>query len=152
VVRVLLSIAALLFAPLSIAANAAPSWAVAIFPSGAEFALEIAADAASQQRGYMYRDQVGKREGMLFVYPQSARHGIWMKNCRVNLDIIWLDKELRVLDIAPDRAPCAAEGDCPTMLPARPSRYVLEVLGGTVSRERLQLGDRLVVLSEPPLP
>lgn len=145
-------LASFVFAPLSIATSAIPQWAVAVFPSGAEFALEIAADAQSQQRGYMFREHVGEHEGMLFLYQETAHHGIWMKNCKVKLDIIWLDKELQVLDIAPNQAPCETGELCPTLLPARRARYVLEVAGGTTGRERLQLGNRLVILSEPALP
>jgi hypothetical protein len=46
----------------------APQWAVAVFPSGTEFDLEIAADPMTRARGYMERERVGPREGMLFIF------------------------------------------------------------------------------------
>lgn len=130
---------------------AAPEWAVAVFPSGAEFTLEIAADDATRRRGYMFRERVGPAEGMLFIFDTSARHGIWMRNCKVPLDIVWLDESLRVVDIHADFQPCPAEGECPARQPIGLARYVLEVAGGTTEREGLQRGDSLVVLSEPEL-
>lgn len=134
------------------AAQVTPQWAVAVMPSGAEFSLEIAADPAKRQLGYMYREHVGPREGMLFLFDSPDHHGIWMKNCKTALDIIWLNSAFRVVDMDRNAQPCPAEGACPSRFPAKPARYVLEVAGGTAEHEKLQLGDRLVILAEPPLP
>jgi len=128
------------------------SWRIIVFPSGAEFGLEIATDDASRARGYMFREQVGPEEGMLFVFAESALHSFWMKNCKVSLDIIWLDDELRVVDIARDRKPCPVDGECPSILPVKSARYVLEVAGGTTTHERLQRGDALILLGKPIAP
>jgi uncharacterized membrane protein (UPF0127 family) len=122
-------------------------WAVARFPGGAEFGLEIAADDATRARGYMEREHVGPQEGMLFLFERDAPHGMWMKHCRVALDMIWLDKDFRVVDIAYDRQPCPERGACPSILPLRAARYVLEVAAGTARREGLQRGDRVVILT-----
>ena len=136
----------------SSAAGQTPQWAVAIFPSGTEFSLEIAASPAERARGYMFREEIGPREGMLFVFDANERHSIWMKNCLVSLDIIWLDAEFRVLEIARDQPPCPKQGACPGFGPLRPSRYVLEVAGGVAAREGLKASDRLEILAEPELP
>lgn len=132
--------------------GSAPTWAVAVFPSGAEFNLEIAADPASRARGYMDREHVGEREGMLFIFDRADHHGIYMKNCLVPLDVIWLDDALNVVFVARGLEPCPPGEACPTTIPAARARYVLEVAGGTLAREGLSAGDRLVVLAEPPLP
>ncbi len=129
-----------------------PRWAVAVLPSGTEFTLEIAADPASRARGYMEREKVGPREGMLFIFEEPARHAFWMKDCRVSLDIVWLDAALRVVDIARDRPPCPEDGPCPEVTPLEPASYVLEFAAGTTHREGLKRGDKVVILSEPSLP
>jgi uncharacterized membrane protein (UPF0127 family) len=133
-------------------AAAAPRWAVAVLPSGAEFTLEIASDPAARARGYMGREAVGSHEGMLFVFEEAGRHAFWMKDCRVRLDIVWLDATLRVVDVARDRPPCPGGGECPEVVPLEAAKYVLEFAGGTARREGLKTGDRVVVLAEPPLP
>jgi hypothetical protein len=125
-----------------------PAWAVAVLPSGAEFSLEVAADPASRERGYMFRERVGEREGMIFVFDQPDRHSFWMKNCRVSLDIVWLDSAFRIVDIAHDRKPCPERGDCPSVQPAAPARYALEFAGGTAKREGLERGDAIAVIAE----
>jgi len=125
-----------------------PEPPAAVFPSGAEFRLEIAADDASRARGYMFREHVAEDEGMLFVFDVPERHAFWMRNCKVNLDIIWIDQGLRVVEIAHDQAPCPTEGRCPNIFPMRTASYVLEVAGGTSRREGLGLGDPVTLYLE----
>jgi uncharacterized membrane protein (UPF0127 family) len=134
------------------AAAGSARWSVAVFPSGAEFALEIVQDAQSRARGYMFRESVGPHEAMLFVFEEKARHGFWMKNCKVNLDIIWLDESFRVVEIAHDLPPCPAEGACPSSEPMQAASFVLEVAGGTARAQGLRRGDRLVLLEERAAP
>jgi uncharacterized protein len=141
-----------IFLLLPLLALGPPRSAVAVLPSGAEYMLEVAADPASRARGYMGRERVGPREGMLFIFEQVDRHAFWMKDCRVRLDIVWLDAAFRVVDIAASQRPCPERGDCPDVVPEEAAAYVLEVAGGTVRREGLKKGDRIVVLAEPPLP
>jgi len=134
-----------------VAAGAAPRWAVAVLPSGHEFSLEVAADEPSRERGYMGRGSVGPREGMIFVFEEDGRHAFWMKDCKIALDMVWLDARERVVWIEANRMPCPANGDCPSIAPAVSSRYVVEFAAGTTAAESLKPGDALVVLSDPPL-
>jgi len=126
-----------------------PTWAVAIAPSGAEFTLELADTPDKQRLGYMFRDSIGPNEGMLFLFDDVERHGIWMKNCRASLDILWLDGRFRVLHRVLGAVPCPADGPCPSMVPPVPARYVLELAAGSAEAAGLREGDRLVVLWEP---
>jgi len=137
-----------LFTLSSCSAVQRPEPPVAVFPSGAVFRLEIAADDPSRARGYMFREQVAADEGMLFVFNAPERHSFWMKNCIVNLDIIWIDEDRRVVEIAHDQPPCPAEGTCPDIFPMRSASYVLEVAGGTSRREGLSLGDPVALYLE----
>jgi hypothetical protein len=129
----------------------APRWAVAVLPTGHEFALEVAADDASRARGYMGREKVRPREGMIFIFDEDGRHSFWMKDCKVPLDIVWLDGSGRVVWVAANQTPCPATGDCPSIAPSSPARFVLEFAAGTAAAEFLKPGDPVVVLSDPPL-
>lgn len=99
----------------------------------------------------MGREKVGPREGMIFVFDVDDLHSFWMKDCKVALDIVWLDVNGRVVWLALNRAPCPATGDCPSIVPLSPARYVVEFAAGTVTAESLKPGDAVVVLSDPPL-
>jgi uncharacterized membrane protein (UPF0127 family) len=144
----LLVLASLAIAPAP--AGEIDGWAVAVLPSGAEFSLELAVRPETRVRGYMFREEVGPREGMLFVFEAVERHGIWMRNCEVALDIVWLDENLRVVEVAADRQPCPQGGRCPTVRPLRPARYVLEVAAGNAARHGLVPGARVELLTEIP--
>src|SRR5262245_17069922 len=140
-----------MLAPSLLIAAPPPRWATAVFPSGREFALEVAADAPSRERGYMFRDRVGPHDGMLFLFDDAERWPFWMKNCRVSLDILWLDEAFRVVWVAANAPPCPASGDCQPLEPPERARYVLEIAAGTAEAEHLRVGQTIVVLSDPPL-
>jgi uncharacterized membrane protein (UPF0127 family) len=122
----------------------------AVLPSGAQYRLELAADDATRARGYMFREHVGPDEGMLFVFDEADRHPFWMKNCKVNLDIIWLDRQARVTEIAHDQRPCPPSGPCPNVFPMREASYVLELAGGTARGQGLRIGDVVTLYLEEP--
>ena len=143
-----LRILALLFFAVTFAP--AGSTAVAVLPNGSSFTLEVADDPESRRVGYMNRDAVGPAAGMLFVFEEDDVHPMWMKNCKVGLDMVWLDAAHRVVEIAADRKPCPAEGECPSILPTATSRYVVEFAAGTAARESLRVGDAITVLRSPP--
>jgi len=144
-------LALLTWAPVAAGSVPAPTWAVAVLPSGHEFTLEVAADEGSRARGYMGRDRIGAREGMIFVFDEDARHAFWMKDCKTSIDMVWLDANLRVVWIAKRQQPCPADGDCPSVAPPAPARFVLEFAAGTATAESLAPGSSVVVLSDPPL-
>jgi uncharacterized membrane protein (UPF0127 family) len=130
-------------------AGAAPedaTWAIAMTPSGEEFTLELADTPRKQRLGYMFRERIGPREGMLFLFDDVDTHSIWMKNCVVPLDILWLDEGFRVLHQVRDARPCPPAGPCPSMVPPMTSRYVLELSAGAAASASIENGDRLVVL------
>jgi uncharacterized membrane protein (UPF0127 family) len=128
-----------------------PDSAVAVFPSGDEFMLELAVTPEQRRTGYMHRSAVGPGQGMLFLFGSDDIHSIWMKNCLVALDIIWLDQDFKVVRIASDQQPCPVDGPCPSAYPFRPARYVLEVAAGRAAETGLRAGDTVIVLSDPPI-
>jgi len=140
-----------IFLPVTPAGELFSETAVGILPSGDELLLELAITDEERRVGYMHREEVGLNQGMLFLFGSTDYHGIWMKNCKVALDIVWLDRRLKVVDIAMDRQPCRAKGPCPSAYPSRPAFYVLELAAGRAAGIGLKAGDRLVVLSDPPL-
>jgi uncharacterized membrane protein (UPF0127 family) len=69
-----------------------------------------------------------------------------MKNCRVPLDILWLDGSFRVVHVAAEQPPCPADGPCPSIVPMREARYTLEFAAGTARAHRLGPGSRVDVI------
>ena len=136
----------MMFACLPSEAEGTPGWAVALLPDGHEVALELAVTAEEQARGYMGRAEISDREGMLFLYAEDRRSSFWMKNCLVPLDIIWLDADGGVVEVAANRPPCPEEGPCPNVTPNGVARYVLELAAGQAAAHEVRPGRRVALL------
>ena len=72
--------------------------------SGHTLSAEVAYKKESRIRGLMYRSFMDKNSGMLFVFPETARHSMWMINTYIPLSIAFLDKNgiiLNIIDTSP---------------------------------------------------
>ena len=58
---------------------------------------------------------------MLFIFETADFHGIWMKNCKFPIDILWLDEERKVVHVAEARAALQG-GAVPGLQPDAPGR------------------------------
>ncbi len=113
-----------------------------VLPSGRVLQVEIADTPEARARGYMYRDDVPEGEGMLFFMQTLDFHPFWMKNCKVGLDILWLDEKWQVVHIEREVPPCKAD-PCPDYQPLQASLYVLEMRSGSSAKEGIKIGDRI---------
>jgi uncharacterized protein len=111
-------------------------------PSGAVYSLELAHTPEEQAKGLMFRESLPPRFGMLFLFPEGGVHKFWMKNTMIPLDMIWLDREGKVLFVSADTPPCRAD-PCPNYGPEEAAWDVLEIAGGLAKKEKIQTGVRL---------
>ena len=109
---------------------------------GQRFVVEIADTIEKQALGLMFRDSMPADRGMLFIFPNEAPRSFWMKNTRIALDIIYFDKDLKLVSISADTPPCRLS-DCPNYPSAAPAKYVLELNAGTAAQLGVGSGDRL---------
>lgn len=87
-------------------------------------------------KGLMFREKLGKNEGMLFVYEQEEILSFWMKNTRIPLSIGFIAKNGKIVDIQ-DMQPFSLQSH----VSARPAQYALEVNQGWFKRNGIQVGD-----------
>lgn len=100
------------------------------------FQVEVAASAAEQQKGLMFRTAMGPDEGMIFPNPVPQVRSFWMKNTVIPLDIIYIGPDRRVLNIV------RGEPYSTVSLPsAGPVINVLELVAGRSEQLGIEPGD-----------
>ncbi len=115
---------------------------LALTVKGKTIKVEIVRTEKEKERGLMFREQMGKDEGMLFVYEGEEMLTFWMKNTRLPLSIAFIDKGGRIVDIQ-DMEPFSLK----THTSARPARYALEMNRGWFAREGIKVGDMIKIPS-----
>jgi uncharacterized membrane protein (UPF0127 family) len=123
-------------------AGAAPAVIDLTLPSGKVLQAEVMIKDADRAMGLMFRSSLPLDRGMLFVFEELDFHGIWMKNCKFPIDILWLDEGGRVVHKAEAVPPCTAD-PCPVYQPLRRAAYVVELNAGQAGREKAVLGSRV---------
>ena len=91
----------------------------------------------------MGRKAVGENEGMLFVFQEDGPRQFWMKNCLISLDMLYLDRNGRIVGIRTLPPPDPTRpGEIPSYPFTEPIvRYVIELNAGTAKRLGLKTGD-----------
>jgi len=112
------------------------------FPDGFSVAAELSATDEERQQGLMFREKIAEDQGMLFIFDDEEIHSFWMKNMRFSIDILWLDRQRRIVHLEHRVPPCAAD-PCPSYTPAQPASFVLELQSGAAEKHGLKLYDRL---------
>ncbi len=131
-----LSLLPLLLA-LSACASARTPW---VEVGGERFQVEVADDDAERARGLMFRDAMADDHGMLFIHDRQEPQAYWMKNTRIPLDILYFDRDRRLVSQQRDVPPCSAGDRCPPYPSRAPAQYVLELNAGQAARLGLQDG------------
>jgi uncharacterized membrane protein (UPF0127 family) len=107
---------------------------------GVCFDAEIAVTAAERSQGLMDREVLAKDRGMLFVFPEEGLHRFWMKNTRIELDIIFIAADRRVVSISRRAQPCRKD-PCELYSPEGNAAYALEIAGGLAAAYGFAAGD-----------
>lgn len=101
---------------------------------------EVARTEAQRERGLMLRETLPDGTGMLFVFPEAAVQGVWMKDTDLALDAAFIDESRTVLGIVPlePRDETVKYSDAPIL-------YVLEVPRGWFAEHGVTPGDRVTI-------
>lgn len=101
--------------------------------------LELALTSNTREKGLMHRDQLGDKEGMLFVFEQPQPMRFWMKNTRIPLDIGYFSPDGRLKEVHRGQ---------PFDLSGMPSRskslqFVIELNAGDYKKLGIRIGDKI---------
>ena len=101
--------------------------------------VEIADDSAKRTQGLMFREKLDDNAGMLFVFDDERHLSFWMKNTLIPLDMIFISKDLEIVDIK-HAAPCKKD-PCALYKTVTPAKYVLEVNGNFTIKNNIKIND-----------
>lgn len=107
-------------------------------PGTAAVRAEVARTPEQRERGLMDRARLDADAGMIFVFEESARHGFWMKNTLLALDMLFIGDDGRVVAVV-ERQPLSLEVTDGGLN----SRYVLEVNRGWTRQHGVKAGDKV---------
>lgn len=105
------------------------------------FEVELAITEEQQNVGLSNRTYLENNKGMLFVFNEEGDYPFWMKDMKFPLDLIWIDKNGIVVDMAKDTKPCGPL--CFGIYPEKKASYVLELNANTSNVVGLDLGDKI---------
>ncbi|MFA5162355.1 MAG: DUF192 domain-containing protein [Elusimicrobiales bacterium] len=127
------------------AAKTAPKTVKITFPpSKTVVEAELALTQAEHEKGLMLRTSLASGRGMLFVFPEEDMHVFWMKNTLIDLDIVFIGADKKIL-LVYDKVPKSRK-DTPDDKVARVpgfGRYVLELPAGYCAGHGIVKGSAL---------
>jgi len=94
-----------------------------------EIKVDVAKTPQEQQKGLMGKSSLANLAGMIFVFINEQERFFWMKNTLISLDMIFLDKNKKIVKIFKNVLPCQKD-PCPSYSSEFPSQYVIEVNSG----------------------
>lgn len=106
------------------------------------FDVELAQNSIERTKGLMFRKSLEQNKGMLFLFNKEAKYSFWMKNTFISLDIIWINKDKKIVFISENNQPCKWYY-CSSIKPTKDAKYILEVNSGIVKKVGLKIGDEL---------
>ena len=119
-----------------VAANFVPTTPVRM--GSGVYRLWIADNEAERIQGLSGVEKLGANQGLLMKYDGDGMWGIWMKDMKVPLDIVWLDKNKKVIYIVKGASPELSTTT--TFEPKSPARYVIELPAGGVDQAAIKTG------------
>ncbi|MEK7510163.1 MAG: DUF192 domain-containing protein [Patescibacteria group bacterium] len=110
--------------------------------NGHELGLQVVRTPEEQSVGLSGRESLAENAGMLFVYKKPFIPGFWMPDMRFSIDIIWIDKNRKIVGIEDNVAPQTYPD---IFQPSLPVLYVLEVNANWAKNHNISIGDEVML-------
>ncbi len=104
------------------------------------FSVEVADTPSKREYGLMNRAQLGEDCGMFFIFEKEDVYKFWMKSTLIPLDMIWMDKDGKIVYIKENVEPCKSD-PCESFGSDEKAKYVLEINGGLAKLKGINVGE-----------
>jgi uncharacterized membrane protein (UPF0127 family) len=108
---------------------------------------EVASTDPDRMQGLMHRRMLPENRGMLFVFRDVARHGMWMMNTYIPLSVAFIDEAGVIVNIE-DMQPHTRDSHTAK----KPVRYALEMNLGWFRKRGIGPGMKIEGLDKAPPP
>jgi len=120
-----------------------PSNYVKIKIKNFDYKIELAKTTAQKSKGLSGRETLCKNCGMLFIFAFETNLPFWMKDTLIPLDMIWLDKSGKIVDIQT----IIETNSTKIYQNQNPAKYVLELNANDSQKINLKIGDIIQLLN-----
>lgn len=107
--------------------------------SGSSYHMTVLREQAELQKGLSGTDKLPEGRAMVFVFPNDGKWGIWMKDMKYPIDIVWLNSDREVVHTVRNAQPSSYPKTI--FKPDVDSRYVIELPSGTIERTGITKGE-----------
>jgi uncharacterized membrane protein (UPF0127 family) len=104
------------------------------------FDVYVAQSSAQRSQGLMHIVSMGAYEGMIFIYDDNTHISMWMKNTLIPLDMLFVDKDLRISSTHQNAVPYSEK----IIQSGQEVIAVIELNGGSVEYFHLEPGNRIM--------
>jgi uncharacterized membrane protein (UPF0127 family) len=104
------------------------------------FDVYVAQTPSQRSQGLMYIESLGSHEGMIFLYRESVRISMWMKNTLIPLDMLFIDIKHGIVSMRLDAVPHSEE----TIESGKEVVAVIELNAGSVEFFKISTGNRII--------
>ena len=104
------------------------------------FTVELPTTPQEQATGEMFRTLIPADQGMLFVWPSPQPSEMWMKNCPVPEDMVFIGADGKIVAIAENTVPYSLS----TISSGVPVKATLELKGGITATDDINVGDQVI--------
>ena len=101
--------------------------------------MEVVRKKIERERGLMFRKSLNLNRGMLFIFTNESKVNMWMKNTLISLDIIFISKDYKIVDIINNAKAMSKD----ILTSSVEAKYALEINAGLVKKLNIKIGNNI---------
>ena len=105
--------------------------------------VEVANTDVLREKGLSGQMSLEENKGILFLFEKPGRYGFWMKDMNFTIDIIWIDKDKKIVEVMKNIDP---ETFPETFYSQELVQYVVETRAGWAKENDIRPGDKVLGL------
>lgn len=113
------------------------------------FDTNFADDIYERNLGFSNVEKVDENQAMLFIFDDPSMQTFWMKDMNFDLDILWIDKNFKIIKIDKDASKNRYIKNNPNLseklYSPSPVKYVLEIPAGNSEKNKIKIGDKIEI-------